>query len=448
MEYLPKNFNSSSLLYYRVAVFGGSFDPPTLGHESVIDQLYLKFDEILLVPSLAHAFDKKLSDLSVRLELLGFFIEKLENKYADFKNKIKVLNIEPELSHLHATGHVYTYDVLEKIEAIYQSKMKEQKIAGQLELSFVIGPDLANPSIFNRFYRASDILKKWPIVVVEQTLAIRSTYVREYIAKNALTLSTENLIKNLSPLLGSRLSHEIAKKKLYFPVLNLTESLKANLETFQVKLDLAIFSIQNNQLFILMCENNINNLLELPCAFIHARQDKVLDEALNRSFLEKLGHLPNYHEQVITQGSQILEQAWCLSITYFCLSSNITLSNPNAKSKWVKINDFLNNAPQEDQKNKIMLCLERFKNKASYTSIPAYLLPTLFTLSELQKIYEIVLNYKLEKKSFRRRFLDSDLLEDTGQIRKANHRPAQLYRLKNTSHSPYYFNRMIEGSRS
>jgi hypothetical protein len=74
-----------------------------------------------------------------------------------------------------------------------------------------------------------------------------------------------------------------------------------------------------------------------------------------------------------------------------------------------------------------------------------YLVSEEFTLTDLQRAFEIVLGFKMEKKSFRRRWLDADLLETTGQSRRANHRPAQIYRVK--SLQPYIFPRIIEGAR-
>ncbi len=441
MEYLPKNFNSP---IHRVAVFGGSFDPPTLGHQSVIEQVITKVDEIVLVPSLAHAFGKKLTPLSIRLEMLRLFIADFVEVHPEFKNKIQILNIEPELIHLHSTGYVYTYDVLEKIEKIYQTAAKNH-LNVKIELSFIIGPDLANPTIFNRFYRANEITKKWSIIVAEQMLSIRSTFARNYLAEHALKHSNKSLILQLQTMLGPRVSADIIQHKRYYP----DSPIPPEIDLFsqiKIKLDLAIFSIQNNDLCLLV-NKEVSD--ELPYALIDTQEDKQLEDALNRPILDQLGYLPGYYEQVMTQGNRKNNtnnvKEWWLIITYFCLTSKIKLHNP--MSKWVKVSDFMTQATSNDQKNSLTLCVERLKNKASYTSIPCYLALELFTLSELQKIYEIVLGYKLEKKSFRRRFIDSGLLEDTGQIRKANHRPAQLFKLSDRSHAPYYFTRIIEGSR-
>jgi cytidyltransferase-like protein len=458
MEYLPKNFNKP---LHRVAIFGGSFDPPTLGHQNVIAQLVSlsepKIDEIVLIPSASHAFGKKLSSLSERIAMLELFIDDIVALHPNLKTKIHILNIEPGLVGLHATGYVYSYDVLEAVEKIYQSALVNQGLSSltEIQLCFVIGPDLANPQIFNRFYRAEEIKKRWSIILVSQLYNVRSTGVREEIAKNGL-IDLNHLNMSLSP----RVKADIICHKRY-----VSSPLPVLKSGIKIKLDLVIFSIQYNDLFILLNQNSMN---QLPYALIDPLVDKQLEEALNRRMMSQLGELPKYYEQVITQGGQKnnsdTEAAaeWCLSITYFCLTNRNKLNNFNLSKSditntdidtdtdniWIKVSDFMAESLSIEQKNSVLLCVERLKNKASYTSIPCYLATEPFTLSELQKIYEIVLGYKLEKKSFRRRFIESGLLEDTGNARKANHRPAQLYQLSNKAHAPYYFTRIIEGSRS
>ncbi|MDF4536048.1 nicotinate-nicotinamide nucleotide adenylyltransferase, partial [Vibrio parahaemolyticus] len=49
----------------KIAVFGSAFNPPTLGHKSIIDSLG-HFDLILLVPSIAHAWGKTMLDYELR----------------------------------------------------------------------------------------------------------------------------------------------------------------------------------------------------------------------------------------------------------------------------------------------------------------------------------------------------------------------------------------------
>lgn len=72
--------------------------------------------------------------------------------------------------------------------------------------------------------------------------------------------------------------------------------------------------------------------------------------------------------------------------------------------------------------------LVRLRAKLGYTSIARYLVPSRFTLSELQLVYETILEQTLDKRNFRRRMLSSSLLAETGEKRReGSHRPAALY---------------------
>lgn len=73
--------------------------------------------------------------------------------------------------------------------------------------------------------------------------------------------------------------------------------------------------------------------------------------------------------------------------------------------------------------------LERMRNKAQYTAIAFNLLPELFTLTELQQVYEILLGRELIKSNFRRWV--NKLVEETEETKKEGaHRPSRLFRLK------------------
>lgn len=84
-----------------------------------------------------------------------------------------------------------------------------------------------------------------------------------------------------------------------------------------------------------------------------------------------------------------------------------------------------------DHERIIGMALERIRGKLNYAPIGFELLPDEFTLFELQHIHEAVLGHKLNKDSFRRKMLASDLIEDTGRRRSGTaFRPAALYRFK------------------
>lgn len=70
--------------------------------------------------------------------------------------------------------------------------------------------------------------------------------------------------------------------------------------------------------------------------------------------------------------------------------------------------------------------LDRLQNKLAYTPIAFNLMPTHFTLSELQLVYEIILGEKLLKANFRRKIMP--MLIETEQYKSDSaHRPSKLY---------------------
>ncbi len=82
-----------------------------------------------------------------------------------------------------------------------------------------------------------------------------------------------------------------------------------------------------------------------------------------------------------------------------------------------------------DHEEILAAAIARLRNKAEYTSLQAYVLPEEFTLPELQRAYEIILDRPVDKSAFRTRVLPTGLVEETSQIRTGPNRPAQLYRL-------------------
>lgn len=79
-----------------------------------------------------------------------------------------------------------------------------------------------------------------------------------------------------------------------------------------------------------------------------------------------------------------------------------------------------------DHYEMIDCAIERLKNKIEYTPLAFNLLPRHFTLSELQKVYEVILNRSLLKANFRRKIAPmvrkTDFVSSSG-----GHRPAKYY---------------------
>ncbi|OBT07924.1 nicotinate-nicotinamide nucleotide adenylyltransferase [Vibrio sp. UCD-FRSSP16_10] len=162
----------------KIAIFGSAFNPPSYGHLSVIERL-AHFDQVLLVPSIAHAWGKEMLDYSLRCSMIEAFVDDIPC------NNVSLSRIEERVEKLD-TG-VTTYQVLEEIQAEYPSS----------ELTFVMGPD--NLFNFAKFYNAEKIMKRWNVLACPETVAIRSTEIREKLAQGQEinSLTTKSVVKIL-----------------------------------------------------------------------------------------------------------------------------------------------------------------------------------------------------------------------------------------------------------
>lgn len=71
--------------------------------------------------------------------------------------------------------------------------------------------------------------------------------------------------------------------------------------------------------------------------------------------------------------------------------------------------------------------IERLRNKIEYTDIAFNLMPESFTLTELQQVYEVILDKELLKANFRRKIADM-VVETNSYTKDKGHRPSKLYR--------------------
>lgn len=79
----------------------------------------------------------------------------------------------------------------------------------------------------------------------------------------------------------------------------------------------------------------------------------------------------------------------------------------------------------------IKAAINRLRGKLEYTNIVWGLLPSEFTLTQLQSVYEIILNRKLDKRNFRRKIIDLGLVTSAGKkIKGEAYRPAELFCFK------------------
>jgi 8-oxo-dGTP diphosphatase len=149
--------------------------------------------------------------------------------------------------------------------------------------------------------------------------------------------------------------------------------------------------------------------------------DDSLDDTAARVAREALGTAPSSLDQAMATGGRS-----DVTVTYFGLAPSGGLS-PKRQATWVSTSE-LANLPAR-QTAEIDAALSAMRARVDQQPIAFKLLPSTFTLSELQSVYELLLGRRLHKASFRRSLHASSLVEATDEWRSEGRgRPAQLFR--------------------
>ncbi len=233
----------------------------------------------------------------------------------------------------------------------------------------------------------------------------------------------------------------------------MTKNYNPNLyERPNTTVDTAIFTVFDNDLHVLLIKREddpFKGFWSLVGGFIDIQKDDDLESTAKRKLEEKTGVKTPYLEQYGSIGNKTRDpRYWSVTNIYFalipCDKVKLAAGKGATDIKWSKV--YKNNVKDKlafDHEVILKKCIERIRSKVLYTSIPTHFMRKRFTLQELQKIYEIILDKKLEHKSFRRRVLSSNILEETGEMTQDRGRPAMLYKLKKLNYT-HFFLRNIE----
>ena len=218
--------------------------------------------------------------------------------------------------------------------------------------------------------------------------------------------------------------------------------------------DTAIFTVLDDDLHVLVVKRSqspFKDIWSLVGGFIDVEQDSSIEDTAKRKLFEKTGVKTPYLEQFGSIGNAARDpRGWSITNIYFALIPNHKVKLQAGKGaidiEWAKITEISTQRKLAFDHEQILEgCIERLRKKVLYTSLPVHLMPKYFTLRELQDIYEIILGHSLEHKSFRRRILNAEILEQTDKMQHEKGRPAILYKVKNSQ--THFFVRNIEGER-
>lgn len=217
-----------------------------------------------------------------------------------------------------------------------------------------------------------------------------------------------------------------------------------SLSTTLISVDLVAFQLtSDNRLQVLFHQLPENPLPQLPAGRIEPELDHNLEDTAKRQLERFTQERATYYEQVITIGdNQRDSRGWSLTVVYYALLRPCDEQVLFEDARWI---DIIDGKPAEplayDHDQLVMEALERLRNKIQYSALPIYLLSEAFTLSDIQNVFSVVLNKAPPMRSIRNRFINSDLLEDTGKKRYGSNRPATLYRI-NLKSDTWLFDRL------
>ena len=203
-----------------------------------------------------------------------------------------------------------------------------------------------------------------------------------------------------------------------------------------VTTDVAVFTIRDQQLTLLLVQRAgepYQGMWALPGGFLEIDED--LEACAKRELEEETGISGVYLEQLYTFGSPNRDpRERIISVTYYALvpSDRLQLkaASDAADAQWFALDQMPSLA--FDHQQIVALARSRLAAKLDYSTIAFQFMPETFTLSELQTVYEILLNEHLDKRNFRKKILALKQIEETGELRRTgNHRPARVYQLKN-----------------
>lgn len=201
-----------------------------------------------------------------------------------------------------------------------------------------------------------------------------------------------------------------------------------------VTVDVVIFTLIDTSLHVLLVQRRNwphEGQWAIPGGFVEMSES--LDEAARRELEEETGLQDVYLEQLYTFGTPGRDpRTRVISVAYIALiradAQSLRVSEESTGLNWFPVNA-LPGVLAFDHDDILAVALGRLRSKLEYTTLAFQLLPEVFSILELKRIYEQILGEgELDKGNFYRKIKDARLLEDTGERREGRGRPTSLYR--------------------
>jgi 8-oxo-dGTP diphosphatase len=205
------------------------------------------------------------------------------------------------------------------------------------------------------------------------------------------------------------------------------------MQNIRVAVDAVVFGYEQKKLSVLLIKRGVNpfkNSWALPGGLVLEHES--LEQAVQRELEEETGVTIDYLEQLYTFGKPNRDpRNRVVSVTYFGLVSpkhfTIQADTDAMEVAWFSIPDLPALAFDHD---KILdIAIQRLQNKINYQPIGFELLKKEFPFSDLEHLYQTILNQKIDRRNFRKKILSFGFLTETDKYyQPSSGRPAKLFR--------------------
>ena len=220
-----------------------------------------------------------------------------------------------------------------------------------------------------------------------------------------------------------------------YPIMNI-KTLSAiqtevqSINTIALSVDCVIFGFQENKLKVLLIRSDLKKFQgkwSLLGDLVNPKEE--LDAAAIRILKQRTGLDDVYLEQVKTFGSlnrhpagRVISLAYCALINI----QNHKLKILDNELHWHDMNDITELA--FDHMVILKTSYEQLQRRVQEHPLAFSLLPKKFSLRDLQNVYESILDIKMDRRNFRKKFFAMDFLVDIKEMENnVPHRPGKLY---------------------
>lgn len=200
--------------------------------------------------------------------------------------------------------------------------------------------------------------------------------------------------------------------------------------TVPLTVDCVIFGFNENALKVLLIQSDLvkyKGKLSLLGDFVNEQED--LDTAANRILKQRTGMTDVFLEQVHTFSKPDRHPGGRVVTTVYASLLNINhheLLLHDNELKWHMVNQITDMA--FDHKPILEFCIKWLQKRIQEHPLAFNLLPSKFSLRQLQNVYEAILDVKLDRRNFRKKFASMGFLHDTHEMETmVSHRPGKLY---------------------